>query len=551
MFMLAGTLLLGMGVAMILGIRALASSTAWVEHTYQVMSTIDAVDATLRSAESSARAYRLTNRPEQQAEYLAVAPLTLEHSSRLLALTRDNPEQQQRAALLQQQVEARLAEIAGLVELQREHGADRARAATLSGEGVELMHRVAATENEMRRVEQTLLDQRSSKSQSDARLLTVLVVLGILTPAALVTWLMASLLAETRRSRALEREAHRAMRELQASAVLRDRLSEQRRSLGVYAGLLQTCQNVEEAMTITAGVIAELLPAAGGRCYSLRPSQDLAETSARFGLGAIESAELLQPSQCWGLRRGQPHRTDALHGHVRCAHMDPQADMSGVWTLCVPLMAQGTSLGLLHVSARERDSIDDNHADILEAVAEQLSLAMVNLQLRETLRTQSLRDALTGLFNRRYLEENLNRELQRCERRGLPLSVLMIDVDHFKRFNDQHGHAAGDMMLASIGKTLQSMTREEDIACRYGGEEFTIVLPEMDADSALRRAEEIRAALATTRVTHMRRVLGPSTASIGIATFPRDGDAPARLMEVADAALYRAKAEGRDRVVNA
>lgn len=302
---------------------------------------------------------------------------------------------------------------------------------------------------------------------------------------------------------------------------------------------------------MTASVIGELLPHAGGRCYVLRASQNLAESSGHFGQDAVSSADLLQPQECWALRRGRPHRTDDDHGHVRCTHLDPDIDLTGIWTICVPLMAQGAALGMLHINARESASEADNDTSVVEAIAEQLGLAIVNLQLRETLRVQSLRDPLTGLFNRRYLEENLQRDMQRCERRGLPLSVLMLDVDHFKRFNDQHGHAAGDALLARIGQVLQELTRDEDIACRYGGEEFLVVLPEAEADSAHRRAEQIRSAIGSTTVSHLRRTLGPNTASVGVATFPADGDAPAMLIEVADAALYRAKAGGRDRVVSA
>ncbi|MBA2238409.1 MAG: sensor domain-containing diguanylate cyclase [Lysobacter sp.] len=338
------------------------------------------------------------------------------------------------------------------------------------------------------------------------------------------------------------------MRELEDSLVQRDRLSEQRRRLGLYAGLLQSCNSSEEAANVTGHVISELLPSSGGRCYLLRASQNLAETVCRFGDESIATANLLQPEQCWALRRGQPHRTDPQHGHVRCDHLDPLASMAALWTICLPLMAQGASLGMLHVSARMEDVDADADSAALEAVAEQLSLALANLQLRDTLRVQSIRDPLTGLFNRRYLEENLLREVQRCDRRGLPLPVLMLDVDHFKRFNDQHGHAAGDALLSKIGHTLASMTRTEDIACRYGGEEFTIVLPETGAADARHRAEDIRAAIGSTTVQYMRQSLGPNTASIGVATFPADGDDPDRLLAVADAALYRAKAAGRNQV---
>ncbi len=140
--------------------------------------------------------------------------------------------------------------------------------------------------------------------------------------------------------------------------------------------------------------------------------------------------------------------------------------------------------------------------------------------------------------------------MQRCARQGLPLSLLMLDIDHFKRFNDQHGHAAGDAVLAHVGRTLQSLIRNEDLACRYGGEEFTIVLPEATAAVALERAEAILSATASTTIVHLRSTLGPVTASIGAATFPGDGATVDVLFGFADAALYRAKAEGRNRVVH-
>ncbi|WP_151797154.1 GGDEF domain-containing protein, partial [Acinetobacter nosocomialis] len=132
---------------------------------------------------------------------------------------------------------------------------------------------------------------------------------------------------------------------------------------------------------------------------------------------------------------------------------------------------------------------------VAEAAAEQLSLALHNLRLRETLRQQSIRDPLTGLFNRRYLEEALNHELSRCTRRVQPLSVLMLDVDHFKQCNDLHGHSGGDRVLAAIGELLLAQTRGEDICCRYGGEELTIILPEVDLATASAMAEKLRAGI--------------------------------------------------------
>ncbi len=546
-FLLAAVLLLAVGTAMVLSIRGMSRSTEWVEHTYQVMAATETVLLSTRSVESSARSYRLTGRASMLAEYETEVPGAYASAAGLVALTVDNPAQQQRTVTLRGLVEQRLAELQRLVDLQNEQGIERARSASLASPGFEQMRKVNAMAEQIQTEERVLLTVRQAETARQANVMTATAVVGIVLPLVLLGVLLWGLAQENRRSRALERESQHNLRELADSVEQLGRLSEQRRVLGAYAGLLQSCKTLDEAMTMTARVIAELLPHAGGRCYVLRASQNLAETAAAFGQETLASDNVLQPDSCWALRRGHSHRSGPGIGSVRCAHLHAEGDNDGAWTLCMPLIAQGTSLGLLHLNGAGGGS--DDHVAAVEAIAEQLSVMMINLQLRESLRVQSLRDPLTGLYNRRYLEESLQREVLRCDRRGLPLSVLMLDIDHFKRFNDQHGHAAGDAMLASVAQTLQAMTREEDIACRYGGEEFLVVLPETDSVDAAHRADDIRKAIAATTVLHLRKQLGPTTASIGIATFPVDARAPKELMELADAALYRAKADGRDRVV--
>jgi two-component system, cell cycle response regulator len=168
---------------------------------------------------------------------------------------------------------------------------------------------------------------------------------------------------------------------------------------------------------------------------------------------------------------------------------------------------------------------------------------------REALRTQAIRDPLTGLFNRRYMGEALERELRRAEHGGQPVSLVMLDVDHFKRFNDTSGHQAGDDLLTRIGSLLQARTRREDIACRYGGEEFLLILPGAPLEAARRRAEELRQAIGETTVEHRGRPLDRISASAGVACFPEHGTNTDELLRAADVALYRAKELGRDRVV--
>ena len=184
-------------------------------------------------------------------------------------------------------------------------------------------------------------------------------------------------------------------------------------------------------------------------------------------------------------------------------------------------------------------------------IAERISLALANLKLREVLRHQSVRDPLTGLFNRRYLEESLEREIHRANRTHRQISFVMLDLDHFKRFNDTFGHQAGDMLLREVAGVIKSGIRAGDLACRYGGEEFALIISEADSAGAAKCVENLREAIKHLSLTYRGQVLGSVTLSAGIAAFPINGENPADLIQAADAALYQAKKEGRNRICEA
>lgn len=552
-FAIAVAMLLGVGVASVYGVTTLRQSNAWIEHTYEVINRIEVVERAIRGAEASARAYRLTSHPEFRSQYLAAVPEVERATGELMMAIRDNPGQDARARRLREVARAHLAELQRLYDLQETQGDAAARLGTDAALTLRQWGEIDATGSEMRREEQRLLEARKARSATYADRLVAIVVLGMLLSVTLLISLMVSVSRENRRARALEQDARGAAQEMALSMAKVDRLSHQRHVLSRYSGLLQSCQTLEEIVQLSIETIQRLVPGASGRFYLMRASQDFQESVAVFGDALISSPDFLSANDCWALRRGQPHEIHGEDGSLMaCAHIDAGKPVPGTTALCLPLSAQGAQIGLLHVSAAT-DALDHGEAvdELLGQLAEQLGLAIANLQLRETLRTQSLRDPLTGLFNRRYLEENLARELTRCERRSLPLSVLMLDVDHFKRFNDTHGHAAGDALLSQVGRLLEVGVRSEDIPCRYGGEEFTIVMPELDAAGACARAEQIRRELERTTVQHLGQTLGPVTMSIGIATYPADGDTPAVLLQMADATLYRAKAEGRNRVLHA
>jgi diguanylate cyclase (GGDEF)-like protein len=215
------------------------------------------------------------------------------------------------------------------------------------------------------------------------------------------------------------------------------------------------------------------------------------------------------------------------------------------------MIAQGETLGLFYLNTARPEALSHAKRQLARTVAEQVGLAIANLHLRETLQNQSIRDSLTGLFNRRYLEEALQQELARAQRQQSPISIVMLDVDHFKQFNDTYGHDAGDFVLKAIGQTLRENIRGSDIACRYGGEEMTLVFPETTMAEAVKRAEQLRQLISQLDLSYGGKALNTLTASLGIAAFPEHGSHGNALIQTADAALYRAKAAGRDRVVAA
>lgn len=317
--------------------------------------------------------------------------------------------------------------------------------------------------------------------------------------------------------------------------------------------LLQSCLTAQEAYSILKQIGRQLFPQQAGQLAITNASRNLVETVAAWDAAdplASAEAAAFAPTDCWALRRGRPYWYETGPGAVRCAHLG-QASASHY--LCVPMMAHGETLGVLHLRAVAGGTSDLSPArrNYAQTVADSISLAVTNLRLREHLRDQSIRDVLTGLFNRRYLEETLERELGRAERDQVPAGVLMLDIDHFKRFNDDFGHSAGDEVLRALGRLLVEHTRVDDIACRYGGEEFTLVLPRCSLEIAVERAEQLRAQAHALRVTHAGQSLGSITLSVGVAVFPEHGASAAAIVNAADRALYRAKQAGRNRVVAA
>jgi len=276
------------------------------------------------------------------------------------------------------------------------------------------------------------------------------------------------------------------------------------------------------------------------------------ETVADWGKADV-GERVFAPDDCWALRRGQPQSFRRGEKTAPCRHIDPTSVSD---SLCVPFMAQGEALGIVSLQMRaNREQVEPAPRSSGEAerrlaavLAEQVALALGNLKLRESLRNQSICDPLTGLFNRRYMEESLEREFSRANRNKTSLAIIMMDLDYFKRFNDTFGHQAGDALLRTLGELLKRNTRGQDIACRYGGEEFAIVLSDSNLDGALRRAEILRQQVKQLSVEYAGQLLGAVSISMGVALFPDHGATMSDVLRASDQALYCAKREGRDRV---
>jgi diguanylate cyclase (GGDEF)-like protein len=325
--------------------------------------------------------------------------------------------------------------------------------------------------------------------------------------------------------------------------------------LSEMSQLLQGCRTADEVNSVIQVSGRSLFPDDHGQVLLLTPSRQALELVAQWGLGPSGSS--LTPDACWALRRKAIHSYEAGSGEVRCPHVSADAR----WALCVPLAGDGEIFGVITLEAgRGGDRAGAprwNRRLLAATVAEHLGLFISNFRLRETLTVQSTRDPLTGLFNRRFMEESLERETRRAAREGKPLSVLMLDLDHFKPFNDAYGHGAGDELLRALGGFLRTHTRADDVACRYGGDEFTVILPNASVENATRRAEALRLGARNAQVLGRDRAAGssatqePVTISVGIAAYPEHGSTAEELLRAADAALFAAKRSGRDQIAMA
>ncbi len=339
--------------------------------------------------------------------------------------------------------------------------------------------------------------------------------------------------------------------------VMVKKLEEQRRQsvlLTEMRDMLQACSKMAETAPIIMGYMKKLFPASQGALFLLSNSRsDLESIVTWGGFPKNPDDNIFTPDACWGLRRGRANVVEDVNIEPICPHLKHTPTSPYV---CLPLMAKGDILGLLHlmndfnIKESGQDQAISNLKEMAITLSEYLSLSLANVKLSENLSMQSIQDPQSGLYNRRFMEESLQREISRAVRKQTQIGIIMADLDHFKKFNDVYGHAAGDKIISQLGKLLKDRFRGSDIACRYGGEEFLVILPESSREDTIKRADGLREEVKKMEIVFQGQILGAITVSMGVAAYPVNGTRIDELLRVADTALYKAKQEGRDRVVS-
>jgi diguanylate cyclase (GGDEF)-like protein len=353
--------------------------------------------------------------------------------------------------------------------------------------------------------------------------------------------------ADLEKSEAEHRRVAESLTHVRGKPGLPDRELEQRnREANLFCqmgGKLQTCETLDEAYAIIQQFGPDLFPTTTGALFMSADLKKNMEAVATWGVD-LQSERLFPPEDCQALQREQAHIAQSSIPGKRCKHINPS--FSGDY-LDAPVTASGEIMGLLHLESRN-ETYDQRREDLALIVAEHLALSLSNLKLRESLSEESVRDPLTGLFNKRYMEESLTQELSRAARAKYPVSLMLLDIDNFKRFTGAFGRSGGDMLLKELGTMIQNHVRRGDISCRFGGDEFVLVLPNAKPEFAVQRAQSIKEMVKNLKLVFQGQPLGAITVSVGVAVYPNHGASTEDLLRNASQALNQAKMKGRDLV---
>jgi len=534
-----------------------------IQKSEQVINALDELLEDVIDAQNGVRGYIIAGRNEFLEPYLNSTHNIDEKLQQVQALLGANASQIERFTAIEKKIKVRFEDMTRLIAARREQGFEAAAKLVQSGDGK------FKTDSIRRDIAEIISSERERRMEWAAQTAKeesrVVYTLALMTVIDLIVFCVVfySIFQAWRAYNAAQAQTDEVNGKLQAGM---DELFQRNCEMEAQrqmTDMLQAAVSLEESWLLVARFMGQLLPGTQGRVYLHHHSHDMLEAMGGWGEPGA-SAEVFEPQACWALRRSQPYSADNSAGGIFCGHINHGAT-HGLSSLCLPLLSHGETLGLICVEAnassvtsapttgaeRQPGALDSSRLRAVTVLGEQAALALSNMRLREALHRQSISDGMTGLHNRRFLDETLPRELLRAARKSQTLAVIMLDVDHFKHFNDTHGHDAGDIVLRSVADTLRAHVRGIDLTCRYGGEEFTLVFPEMSLAQGVERAERIREAVSQINLAYGGQPLGRVTISLGVALYPKDGETAGALLHAADAALYRAKQDGRNRVMTA
>lgn len=516
-------------IGAVLNAREELNNNELSQSSFQRIMLLDDTRSALLEAESSQRAHIIAGDPGSLQQY-EWHRLRVQEYLEDLENTRFPPDyDMDLVKRLRDLIAQRVDHTDSIIQAYLQDGHDEASRQVGSGSGKLIMDQIRSVATELAADEQIRLEKRNVQTEGHSRRLIYL-----LAAATILTFMMLSGAFYITR-RALER-SDESLARLQNS-------TDEIRSINQLSSSLQSCATVQESAEVLTLFVRRLFPGVPGGVYLMRHSKNLLELLCDWSdAGTLTLSNPVEPHECWALRLGQTHLMFEQDRDLPCKHVADQINY-----ICVPLLAQSEIIGLLHLRIQSAAAVNPIQTRA-ELLATHISAALAGLTLREALRQQTIRDPLTGLYNRRYMEESIERELLRAKRSDSHVSVIMLDVDHFKRFNDQHSHQAGDLLLQEFSEFLRVHVRGEDIACRYGGEEFLLVLPGATARQAGDRAEALRQGMVALKLIYNGTRLPAVTASFGVATFPQHGQDREAVIRMADAALYHSKRHGRDRV---
>ncbi len=565
-----------------------SESFRWAAHSAGILETTEAALGDLREAESGQRGFVVTRNAAYARSFTERRDSAARTIAKVVEQTGDNPLQHARAQEIATLMKQRSAVLRQPFDMARRGDFAGATAVISSGRGRELMDALSVRSQGFLEEERALQTTRQAAAIRRLDSGKRLAIIGAIAVALIVIGSFALLIRGIRRpldtmmramtalgsgepearidtamgSREFTRLAvgYNAMvdrlegavadrgtseRQLQIvnaeleqnTATLRER-GDVIELLGGMAHRMQAARTDDELAQIIRVFVPQVLPGIPGALYAHNNSRNCLVPVASWG-GITVPVDGFSPERCWALRRGQSHSVVDPTRDIICAHVAEDEIYH-----CEPLLAGGEVIGVLYLRGR----IEAENRFRMNVLTENIASALVNHRLQRSLREQTIRDPLTSLFNRRYMEEALKLEIARTSRSGSPLSLVMCDIDHFKRFNDEFGHDAGDAVLQAVAAEMRSRFRDGDVICRFGGEEFTIIAPGTTAEALAGRVEIVRQAIADLTIRHGTRTLGSTSMSFGIATWSdtmtRDG---ASLIQAADMALYQSKRDGRNR----